>query len=70
MKVNRINVLIKHADNKHKPLLNNEMKDLMSQYKFGGLFTPDRVELHNAPESIMKLLIKLKIGFKLEANND
>ena len=64
MKVNRINVMIKRAENTHKPYLYNDINKLMNNFKFGGVFHNDRVELHNVPETATKVLDKLKIVFE------
>lgn len=64
MKINRINVLIKRAENKHKTYLDNNIMKLMADYKFGGLYTNDSIELSNAPEAITGVLDKLKIVFE------
>ena len=64
MKVNRINVLIKRAENKHKPYLDNNIMKLMADYKFGGLYTKDFIQLNTAPETVTNILDKLKIVFE------
>jgi hypothetical protein len=64
MRINRINALIKRAENKHVKYLDNEVKDMMSSYKFGGLFANDRIELHSAPETVTKVMENLKIVFE------
>ena len=64
MKVNRINVMIKRAENKHISFLYNDINQLMNNFKFGGVFHNDRVELHSAPETVTKVLDKLKIVFE------
>ena len=64
MRVNRINVLIKRAENKHKPYLDNNIMKLMSDFKFGGLYTKDFIQLNTAPEIVTNVLDKLKIVFE------
>jgi hypothetical protein len=64
MRVNRINLLIKRVKNKHKPYLDNNIMKLMADYKFGGLYTKDFIQLNTAPETVMKVLEKLKIVFE------
>ena len=64
MKVNRINAVIRRAENTHKPYLYNDINKLMNNFKFGGVFHNDRVELHSAPETITSALDKLKIVFE------
>ena len=61
MKVNRINVVIKRADNLHRPYLYNEMLDLMQIHKFGGEFKTDSIKLSSMPEVLTRILDKLKI---------
>jgi hypothetical protein len=63
MKVNRINVLIKYAENKHIPNIDIPISDMMRYYKFGGLSTNDRIELHSMPETLIEKLNELKIRF-------
>lgn len=64
MRVNRINLLIKRAENKHKPYLDNNIMKLMSDFKFGGLYTKDFIQLNTAPETVTNVLDKLKIVFE------
>ena len=64
MKINRINVLIKRVENKHKPYLDNNIMKLMSDFKFGGLYTKDFIQLNTAPETVTNVLDKLKIVFE------
>lgn len=64
MKVNRINVLIKRAENKHKPYLDSDIMKLMSDFKFGGLYSKDFIQLNTAPETVTSVLDKLKIVFE------
>lgn len=64
MKVNRINVLIRRIENKHKPYLNNDVMKLMNEFKFGGKYANDSIELSNAPEAVTSVLDKLKIIFE------
>ena len=64
MKVNRIDVLIKRVENKHKPYLDSDIMKLMSDFKFGGLYTKDFIQLNTAPEPVTKVLEKLKIVFE------
>ena len=52
MKINRIDVLIRRIENKHKPYLDNNIMKLMADYKFGGLYTKDFIQLNTAPETI------------------
>ena len=64
MKINRINAVIRRAENTHKQYLNNDVMKIMSDFRFGGLYTNDRIELHNAPEQVTSVLDKLKIVFE------
>ena len=64
MKINRIDVLIKRAENKHKPYLDNNIMKLMADYKFGGLYTKDFIQLNTTPETVTNVLDKLKIVFE------
>jgi hypothetical protein len=64
MKVNRIDVLIKRAENKHKQFLDIDLMKIMSDFKFGGKYTNDSIELSNAPEAVTSVLDKLKIVFE------
>lgn len=64
MRVNRINLLIKRVENKHKPYLDNNIMKLMADYKFGGLYTKDFIQLNTAPEPVLGVLDKLKIVFE------
>jgi hypothetical protein len=64
MKINKINVMIRRAENKHKPYLNNDIMKLMSEFKFGGKYANDSIELSNAPEAVTSVLDKLKIVFR------
>ena len=63
MRVNRINVVIKYAENKHIPSIDIPIMDLQRYYKFGGLSTNDRIELHSMPETLIEKLNELKIKF-------
>lgn len=63
MKVNRINVVIKRAENTHVPNIDLPIMDIQRYYKFGGLSTNDRIELHSMPEKIIEKLNELKIRF-------
>lgn len=63
MKVNRINVLINRAENKHIPNIDIPIMDIQRYYKFGGLSTNDRIELHSMPEKLTEKLNELKIKF-------
>ena len=65
MKVNRINVLIKRAENKHKPYLDNNIMKIMADFKFGGLYNKDFIQLNTAPETVTNVLDKLKIVFEM-----
>ena len=64
MKINRIDVLIRRAENKHKPYLDNNIMKLMSDFKFGGLYNKDFIQLNTAPETVTSVLDKLKIIFR------
>ena len=64
MKINRIDVLIRRIENKHKPYLDNNIMKLMADYKFGGLYTKDFIQLTQAPETVTNVLDKLKIVFE------
>jgi hypothetical protein len=63
MKVNRINVLIKRAENTHVPHIDIPIMDMQRYYKFGGLSAMDRIELHSMPENLTEKLNELKIRF-------
>jgi hypothetical protein len=63
MKVNRINVLIKRAENKHIKNIDIPIMDMQRYYKFGGLSSNDRIELHSMPENLTEKLNELKIRF-------
>lgn len=63
MKVNRINVVIKRAENMHVPHIDIPIMDMQRYYKFGGLSTNDRIELHSMPENLIEKLNELKIKF-------
>lgn len=65
MKVNRVDVLIKRAENKHRQFLDIDLMKIMSDFKFGGKYTNDVIELNNMPETATKMLDKLKIIFKI-----
>ena len=64
MKINRIDVLIRRIENKHKLYLDNNIMKLMADYKFGGLYSKDFIQLNTAPETVTKVLDKLKIVFE------
>ena len=64
MKINRIDILIRRIENKHKPYLDNNIMKLMADYKFGGLYTKDFIQLNTAPETVTNVLDKLKIVFE------
>jgi hypothetical protein len=64
MKVNRINAVIRRAENTHKQYLNNDVMKIMKDFRFGGLYTNDRIELHSMPEHVTSVLEKLKIVFE------
>ena len=63
MKINRINVLIKRAENTHVPNIDIPIMDMQRYYKFGGLSAMDRIELHSMPENLIEKLNELKIRF-------
>lgn len=63
-KINRIDVLIRRIENKHKPYLDNNIMKLMADYKFGGLYTKNFIQLNTAPETVTSVLDKLKIVFR------
>ena len=63
MKVNRINVVIKRAENTHVPHIDIPIMDMQPYYKFGGLSAMDRIELHSMPENLTEKLNELKIRF-------
>jgi hypothetical protein len=62
--VNRVDLMIKRVENKHKKYLDIDIAKLMSEYKFGGLYANDRIELHSMPETATTVLEKLKIVFE------
>jgi hypothetical protein len=64
MKINRIDILIRRIENKHKPYLDNNIMKLMADYKFGGLYNKDFIQLTQAPETVINVLDKLKIVFE------
>jgi hypothetical protein len=64
MKINRIDVLIRRAENKHKQYLDNNIMKIMSEFKFGGLYNKDFIQLTQAPEKVTTALDKLKIVFE------
>lgn len=70
MKVNRIDVIIKRDLNKHVPNIDIPIMDLQRYYKFGGLSTNDRIELHSMPETVLEKLKELKIKFERIIKND
>lgn len=70
MKVNRIDVMIKRDLNKHVPNIDMPIMDLQRYYKFGGLSTNDRIELHSMPETVLEKLKELKIKFERIIKND
>lgn len=61
MKVNRINLTIPLAKNKHRPYICNEILALMNRYHFGGEFRTDTIKLSGAPEVVGKILKRLDI---------
>ena len=61
MKVNRINVLIQTAQNKHRQYLCNDILYLMNRYKFGGEFRNESIKLSGAPEVVGKILKRMEI---------
>ena len=63
MKINRINVLINRAENKHIPNIDIPISDMQRYYKFGGLSAMDRIELHSMPEKLTEKLNEMKIKF-------
>lgn len=63
MKVNRINILINRAENKHVKNIDIPIMDIQRYYKFGGLSAMDRIELHSMPENLIEKLNELKIRF-------
>lgn len=64
MKINRINAVVRRVENKHKPYLDNNIMKLMADYKFGGLYTKDFIQLNSMPEPATKVLDKMKIVFE------
>ena len=70
MKVNRINVVIHRLENKHIPNIDIPIMDIQRYFKFGGLSTNDRIELHSMPEHVIEKLNELKIRFWRMRNND
>lgn len=63
MKINRINVLIQHSENRHRPYLCNEILKLMSINGFGGEFKRDSIKLSAMPEYLLKELEEKEIKF-------
>ena len=63
MKVNRINILIPANINQHKKLLYNEVLDLAQKNNVGGEYTNEYIKLNSMPETLIKVLNKLKIKF-------
>ena len=63
MKVNRINVVIKRAENLHVPHIDIPIMDMQRYFKFGGLSSNDKIELHSMPENLIEKLNELKIKF-------
>lgn len=63
MKINRINVLIKRAENLHVKNIDIPIMDMQRYFKFGGLSANDRIELHSMPETLIEKLNELKIRF-------
>lgn len=61
MKVNRINLTIPLAKNKHRPYICNEILALMNRYHFGGEFRTDTIKLSGAPEVVERILKRLDI---------
>lgn len=64
MKINRINILIPTAQNKHRKYLYNEMLNLMSRNGFGGEIRNESIKLSAMPENLLKVLEELKINFE------
>lgn len=61
MKVNRINLLIPTAQNKHRPYLCNDILRLMNKYGFGGEFRNESIKLSGAPEVVGRILKRMGI---------
>lgn len=64
MKVNRINVMIKRAENKHRQYLDLDIMKVMSEHRFGGVYSNDFIQLNSMPEQVTSVLDKLKIVFE------
>lgn len=64
MKINRIDVMIKRAENRHAQFLDNNINKMMKDYGFGGVYANDFIQLNNAPETVTNILDKLKIVFE------
>ena len=64
MKVNRIDIIIKRADNIHKPYLSNDCLELMRRYRFGGEYRNEEIKFSSMPESVLKVLDELKVVYQ------
>ena len=65
MKVNRINILIPSATNKHVKYLYNYGWDLMVKYKCGGIITNESIKLNSISDEVLKDLKDLKINYEV-----
>lgn len=65
MRIERVNVIITTANNKHRKYLYNEMLDLMNAHRFGGEFKNENIKLSSVPKSILEILDNLKIKYNI-----
>lgn len=65
MKVNRINILIPSAKNKHVKYLYNYGLNLMNKYKCGGIITNESIKLNSISNEAIKDLKELHINYEV-----
>lgn len=65
MKVNRINIVVPTALNKHRKYLYNEMLDFMQVNKLGGEFRNEHIKVNSMPEPLLNILKELQIIFEV-----
>ena len=63
MKIERVNIVIPRDMNKHIKYLNNEVMDIHSHIRTGGVYKMDRIELNGVPEDILVLFNNKNIKY-------
>ena len=63
MKIERVNIVIPRELNRHKPNLNNEVMEIHSHVRIGGVYKMDKIELNGVPEDILVMFNNKNIKY-------